>query len=72
MIHHGVGGVQALPARPARAQAEVGVFAVEEEGSVESSDFVEHGPAVKRGRAAGKKGLFGDRKIAGRATLAAL
>ena len=40
MLHHGVRHVQALPPRPARAQPEVRVLAIQEEIVVEAADLV--------------------------------
>ena len=58
MFDDGGGGVAAGPTGPAGAEAEVGVFAVEEEGVVKAAGFGEHGGAVEGGGAAGEEDFF--------------
>ena len=72
MLHDGVRHIQALPPRPARAQAQIGVFAIQEEVVVEAADLIQHRPAIQRGRAAGHKNFFEHREILRRAPVPAL
>lgn len=53
----GGGGVAAGPAGPLGAKAEVGIFAVEEEGLVEAAEFGEEFEAVEGGAAAGEEAI---------------
>src|SRR5258708_7071219 len=42
MFHDCLWNVQAFPAGPARAKAEIGILAIQEEALVEESDFFQH------------------------------
>ena len=72
MLHYGIRNVEALPARPARAQAQVGVFAVEEEILVESADIFQHRAAVERRGSGWQEGFLLHREIFRHAAVAAL
>lgn len=52
VLDYGVRDVQTLPARPARPQAKVGIFAVQEKALVEESDIIQHLAAVQSSRRA--------------------
>src|ERR1043166_6244041 len=52
VLHYGLRNVGAFPSCPARPQAEVGVFAIQEKAFLKKSDLLEHFTAVERGRAA--------------------
>src|SRR5215469_7748755 len=64
--------VKAFPSGPAGAKAQIAIFAIEEKAAVKSADGVQHGPAIKRRRAARKQGLFGHREILRPSKMAAL
>ena len=72
MLDHGVRRIEACPAGPAAAEAQVGVLAVEEELLVEQADPVEHLATVNGRASAGTENLFGRAEAFGRLEIAAL
>src|SRR5215467_6963954 len=58
VIHHGVGRIQAFPARPSAAEPQIGVFTVQEKVLIESPDLIQHGPPIQRRRPARQQDLL--------------
>ena len=72
VLHHCIRHVETAPARPSRAQTEIGVFTVEEEVFVERADLLQHGAPVEGRRAAGEENFFRHWKKMRRTAVAAL
>jgi hypothetical protein len=72
VFDHGLRDVEALPAGPTGAEAEIGVFAIEEEIVIEAADVVEHGAAEEGGGAGGHEDFFEDGEIFGEAAVSTL
>jgi 16S rRNA (cytosine967-C5)-methyltransferase len=68
----GGGNVDGGPAGPAGAEAEVGVFAVEEERGVEAAGVGEHAGAEEGGGAGGEEGFLFGGEVGGGLAVAAL
>src|SRR5437016_12350330 len=72
MLHNRVRHIDAFPSRPAGAQPQVGVLAIEEKGFIEEPDFIEHLALVHGGASARQESVFSASEVLGRLQVPAL